>query len=98
RNVCIDFSKNRQIHSLNDSADEPDPHILSHKLEAKNIVEKLLLELSNEERSLLWDRFVYNNDYLEIAQTRELSIENARQKVSRLIRKIRKMPLAKPEN
>jgi RNA polymerase sigma-70 factor (ECF subfamily) len=58
-------------------------------MDARQTVERLLLELGPEERDLLTARFLNDESYENIAATFGLTESNARQKISRLIRKVR---------
>lgn len=50
----------------------------------------LLLEgVSDEEKKILGDRFLEGKSFQELAREQKLTTENARQKVSRLVRKLR---------
>jgi RNA polymerase sigma-70 factor (ECF subfamily) len=57
--------------------------------EARQTVERLLLDLSPVDRELIKARFVEDESYEEIAKSHGLSEANARQKISRLLRKVR---------
>ena len=59
--------------------------------EARLIVTRLLNNLDPQDASLIKQRYLEEKDYEEIAKSEEISEVNTRQKISRLMRKLRKM-------
>lgn len=57
---------------------------------ARNYLEKVARELDGEELELFKSRLINDLDYEEIAATMDISEDNARQKVSRLLRKLKR--------
>ena len=58
-------------------------------IEARNELEKVLMRLNEEERLLLFEKFLNEESYEEISTKRGLKTVNIRQKVSRILKKIR---------
>lgn len=59
------------------------------QLELRQLIEQVASGLSSDDCQLLIDRLFYGATHEEIAREREISPENARQKISRLLRRLR---------
>jgi len=58
-------------------------------LEFRRTIETLCLKISDAEYQLLLERVLNDSSYSEIALERNISVENARQKVSRILKRLR---------
>lgn len=88
RNIAIDIIRKRPKHDeLNESVHVAS--IWSHDEELRRLVFEALGALTEDERNLIHSRFVEGQSYAKIAQDRNLSEDNSRQKISRIIKKLK---------
>jgi len=89
RNVCIDFRRKevRYREILNDFSDTEERK--SHLSSFKNIVQNLLDSLSAKDRSVLMLRYVYGLSFAEISERLECSLDAAKKRVQRALRRVR---------
>ena len=89
RNVMIDRIRKNKIRTtskLEDHAATIDPR---QQLEARKTLEELVKDLPAADQALFEQKFLQDWDYDEIAKSANTSPANARQKVSRLLKRIR---------
>lgn len=89
RNVAIDFYKQRQSHKPIDDADAVTIPKMQEALEVREELTAMLATLSEPERELLEDRLLNDDEFEKIAFKMGTSPTNIRQKLSRLLRKLR---------
>jgi RNA polymerase sigma-70 factor (ECF subfamily) len=93
RNAMADHIKSRkrlyEAASL-DGIEHASEEVGSEKLiELRQLVDQTCRELTTDERELLFNRIINESSYEEIAAVRGISVESARQKISRLLKKVR---------
>lgn len=94
-NWVFTIAKNQMLTHLSKKVDtlELDESLVESRrtssMEAKDELEKMLGRLSEEEKTLILDKFLNEEDYEEISRKRGLTAVNARKKVSRILKKIR---------
>lgn len=91
KNVAIDIqtklSKTKEITDVEiDSIS-----VVTHSQQARDELEEILKSLTEEERILLKTRFIDDDSYENMAKNFGISEANARQKVSRLVRKLKSL-------
>lgn len=88
RNAAIDVLRKRPKHEELIEATHT-VSVWSQDEELRKLVFEALGVLSEDERNLIHARFVDGQSYAEIAQNRNLSEDNSRQKISRIIKKLK---------
>tara|TARA_A100001015_G_C14863660_1_gene661378 strand:+ start:454 stop:975 length:522 start_codon:yes stop_codon:yes gene_type:complete len=94
-NWVFTIAKNQmytQISKRSDHAELDESLVEDRKhasIEARDELGKILSGLDEEERSLLVDKFLQEESYEEMSSKRSLTPVNTRQKVSRILKKIR---------
>jgi len=89
KNVANDFHK-KSVRLPEVSSVDTDKLVstnISHK--ARDELEAIMKGLTEEEQRILKAKFINDESYGEISETLNISVSNARQRVSRLVKKIR---------
>lgn len=93
RNALIDHVRMKKgarahvdVSELQVAGDDPGPERLA---EFRQLIANLCRDLSSEEQELLAERILAGATYEEIAGSKGMTVENARQKVSRLLKRLK---------
>jgi RNA polymerase sigma-70 factor, ECF subfamily len=89
RNVAIDVFKKKATTPISGSIDVDSLSTGQVSNNAKEELDLILKTLNQEEQMILRSRFIEGDSYDEIASALKISVPNARQRLSRLLRKIR---------
>jgi RNA polymerase sigma-70 factor (ECF subfamily) len=89
RNVAIDFYNQRRSHASIDDTEPSAASRMHEALEAREELVAMISRLSHDERQLLEDRLLNDEEFEAIAVTMKTSATNVRQKLSRLLKKLR---------
>lgn len=90
RNVAIDlYPKRPPVESLNETHTADSFGDPGDNLEARNTLAALMEQLEPRERRLIERRFLNDDSFEEIARDEGWTAQNARQRTSRLLRKLR---------
>lgn len=84
--ILTRLSKHFEYEELDESATTSQNY---SDLEIKDELENALSNLRSDEKELLLEKFINDNSYEEISSKRSITSANARQKISRLLKKIR---------
>lgn len=91
RNVAIDRIKERLKHRADEQIDiEQISAPAEAQADSIHDLEDILAQLSPEDRDLLTDRYIKEESYKKLAARRAISEQSARQKISRIIKKLKK--------
>jgi RNA polymerase sigma-70 factor (ECF subfamily) len=86
-----EYDGDMSLEDFDQESGDPLPFDLFVENERKEEVHKLLSNLKPEERQILYLRFIEEKDYSEISEILSISLESARQKVSRALQNTRKV-------
>jgi RNA polymerase sigma-70 factor (ECF subfamily) len=89
RNTVFDAMRRRRSHEPLNEELAADQRSAVDVIEAKQTLARLLAALSEDERQLIQARVLDEAPYEELAAREGLTPENARQRVSRILRKLR---------
>lgn len=90
RNAAVDIVRRRRSHLSDSDVAEPSFEPATEvTIAAREVLNSLVVGLSLEERSLLESRFLNEESYDEIAARLRIKADVVRQRVSRLIKKIK---------
>lgn len=89
KNVLIDKVARRMPVEETDVDTIPGDSRIETLAELKDMLEKLSPNLSHEERTLLVQRFLYDQSYEEIATEQGIKAETIRKRLSRLLQKLK---------
>ena len=89
RNVAIDFYKQRKSHvSINEVDAITHPRV-QESIEAREELVAMISKLSRAERDLLESRLLNDDEFEQIAAAMKTTPTNVRQKLSRILKKLR---------
>ena len=91
KNVAYDLSKKKSgVETPTESIEQEDPSkTVEEKLAAKEELQLLLKDLSEDERCLIQERLVEDREFEFIAQTHQITPANARKRMSLLLKRLR---------
>lgn len=89
RNVAIDFYKQRKSHVSIGETDALTHSRVQESIEAREELVAMISKLSQPERELLERRLLNDEEFEQIAATMKTTPTNVRQKLSRILKKLR---------